>query len=60
MSFYEDREKEKEEDVELRKRKQRMCFVLEYKVFELPLVYSCFLLYYLTWLASYNVGGVEM
>jgi len=27
MSFYEDRKEEKEEDVELRKRKQRMCFV---------------------------------
>jgi len=36
MSFYEDRKKEKEEDVELRKRKQRMCFVSEYKVFEPP------------------------
>jgi hypothetical protein len=48
MSFYEDRKKEKEEDVELRKRKQRMCFVSEYKVFKPPPVYSCFLLYYLT------------
>jgi hypothetical protein len=47
MSFYEDIE-EKKEDVELRKRKQRMCFVSEYKVFEPPPVYLCFLLYYLT------------
>jgi hypothetical protein len=38
MSFYEDIKEEKE-DVELRKRKQRMCFVLEYKVFEPPPVY---------------------
>jgi len=33
MSFYKDIEEEKEEDVELRKRKQRMCFVSKYKVF---------------------------
>jgi len=61
MSFYEDREEEKEEDGEFRKKKSRMYFVSEYKVVFFPLpIYSCFLLYYLTWLALCNVGGIEM
>jgi len=60
-SFYEDRENEGEEDVEFRKKKQRMCFfVSEYKVSNPFSIYSTSLLYYLAWLASYNIGGVEM
>ena len=61
MSFYEDREEgDVEEDIDLRGEEKECVYVWEYKVSNLFTVYSSFILYYLSWLTSYDMWGVEI
>jgi hypothetical protein len=58
MNFYESREKVREEDVDVwGGRSSKYVYVTEYIC--LSSIYSYFLLCYLIWTASCNVGGVE-
>jgi hypothetical protein len=56
MSFYEDKEeRDVKEDVCVRKEEKECVYVWEHKVLNLFSVYSSFLLYYLSWLSSYDI-----
>jgi len=44
----------------LKKKEEDCVYVSEHKVLNIFLYTQAFFLYYMTWHASYNVGGVEM
>ena len=61
ISYYKDKKEieEKDVDVELKSKRQIMSLCLWGYGFQSIFVYSCSLLYYLIWIVSCNVKGVE-